>query len=201
MALNLKERASQLSDRVAQASLVVRAREMYESLSPRDRRLFIMLVSFFALLLVGGGTLSARNYLKRRQQELERKQGQLTRVEEVRAEHEALKGQISKLEEELKRDSNFNLTAFLERTSTEVGFTEPVNIQSKGETVNNGFKEIAVEVRIRKASLDRLVSYLYLIENAPQRLTMKSLRIHTAFGNKSDLDAELEVSMLAPQET
>src|SRR5688500_14001984 len=107
MALNLKDRWNQLSERVSQASIVVRARTLFESLSPRDRRLLLLLVGFFTLALIGAGSLASRNYVRRLEQEITRKQGQFDRVEQVRSEHDALKAEIATKEQELKQDQNF----------------------------------------------------------------------------------------------
>ena len=201
MATNLKERWASFTARLGQATLIVRARTLYESLSPRDRRLFLMLVSFFALALVGGGIWLGNKHLTRLEQEITRKQDQLKRIEEVRTEHETLKAQIAQLEGQMKQNPDFNLTSFLERAATEVAFTEAPTIQTKGETANEGFREIAVDVRLRKASLDKIVTYLHKIETAPERLTVKNLRIRTTFGSRSSLDVDIEVSVMAPQET
>jgi general secretion pathway protein M len=200
MAATMKERLSRLTDRVGNVALIKKASALYESLSPRDRRLLWLLVGFFSLAGLGGTGWAGKTYLSRLDRDIQRKQDQLSRVEAVRTEHQTLKAQIDKLEQELKQNPDFNLTAYLERTSTEVGFTDPANIQSKGEVAGDGFKEISVDVRVRKAPLDKIVTYLYQIERSPQRLNVKRLRVYPAFGSKTDLNAELEVSVLAPQE-
>ncbi len=160
-----------------------------------------MLMSFFVVVGISGAVYSARQYEKRLEQDIARKQEQLARVLDVRVEHENLKTRIAAREEELKRNPDFNLTSFLEREANTVGFTQPVNIQSKGDVANDGFREITADVKIRKADLPKIVDYLHRIETAPHRLTVKELRIRTTFGSKSELDADLEVSHLAPQET
>jgi hypothetical protein len=58
-----------------------------------------------------------------------------------------------------------------------------------------------VGVKLRKRSLEELVRYLYAIETAPQRLTVKSLRVRTSYRSKSELNISLDVTALKPQES
>jgi len=196
----MKERWNRFIDRVNRSALISRARELFESMSPRDRRLFVMLACFLVLGLLSTAVYSGNKYLNRQEQDIARKQDQLTRVLTIRMEHETLKRQIEALENELKSDADFNLTSFLERSSNDIGFDRTVNIQTKGETAGDGFTERAVEVKVRKAPLDKIIRLLYMVEVAPQRLSIKSLRIRTAFGSREKLDADFEVTLLTPQE-
>lgn len=200
MALNPGARFGAFMNRVGDSALIVRFRTLYESLSPRDRRLFIGLVVFFVLLVLGFASWSGNRYLVKLEQDNTRKQEQLGRVLEARMAHEELRGQIDALEALLKQNGDFNLTSFLERLANEQQFPQTVNIQTKGEQVKEGVKEVTVEVRIRKAPLEKIVRYLHAIESAPQHLQVRNLRIRTTFNSRSELDLELEVVVLAPQE-
>lgn len=201
MALNLKARFEALVTKVGQSSFVVRFRTLYESLSPRDRRLFIGLVGFLIALVVGSAAYSGNRYLQRLSQDNIRKQDQLVRVMEIRMAHDELKQQIDALEAQLKTNGEFNLTSFLERTANDLQFPQTVNIQTKGEQVTEGVRALAVEVKIRKAPLKKILRYVHAIESTAQRLQVKNLRIRTTFNSRQELDCELEVVVLTPQES
>ncbi|MFM7202429.1 MAG: hypothetical protein ACKO6N_16725 [Myxococcota bacterium] len=200
MALNLKVRFAALVNRIGNASLVVRFRTLYESLSPRDRRLFIGLSAFFLMVLVGTAAWSGNRYLNRLEQENQRKQEQLVRILEVQLGYDELKKQITDLEAQLKGNVEFNLTSFLENTANTISFPNQVNIQSKGEETNEGVRSVKAEVKVRKAPLESILKYLHAVESAPQRLHVKNLRIRTTFNSRAELDMELEVVVLTPQE-
>lgn len=201
MAVNLKARFEALVTRIGQSSLVVRFRTLYESLSPRDRRLFIGLVAFFIAIVVGSAAYSGNRYLQRLSQDNIRRQEQLVRVLEIQLAHDELKGQIDALEALLKSNGDFNLTSFLERTANDLQFPQTVNIQTKGESVAEGVRSLAVEVKIRKAPLEKILRYLHAIESTAQRLQVKNLRIRTTFNSRQELDCELEVIVLTPQDS
>lgn len=200
-ALNPKARVDALISRIGNSSLVVRFRSLYDSLSPRDRRLFMGLVAFLVLLLVGSASWSGNRYLQRLNQENLRRQEQLVRVLEVQLSHEELKRQIDALETQLKSNEEFNLTSFLEREANTLAFPQSVNIQTKGDSVNEGVRSLSVEVKIRKAPLEKIVKYLHVIESAKERLQVQNLRIRTTFNSRAELDCELEVVVLTPQES
>lgn len=198
---NDKEEKSSFLKRISELGPIAKISSFFESLSSRDRRLFLFMLSVVIIAFFGVSSLWGRSYIRRLNEDIDRKKDQLARIQEIESEHTSLVEQIKKLEDSLKSGKDFNLTAFLERVGNDISFPSPISIQSKGEASNNGFSEKTMEVRIRKAPLDKVTKYLYQVEGAPERLNVKTMRIRTAFGSRSDLDADFEISYLIPQET
>ncbi len=173
---------------------------LYRSMSPRDQRLFIGLIVAILVGVVALGFISGRRYIHRLNEDIARKEQQLQRLVDVRSDYVQLKSRIEALEEKMGKGEDFSLTAFLERSANGIGFSEPVNIQSRGETANEGFTETLVDVKIRKAALDQIIRYLFAVETAPQQLRIKSVRLKTTFRSRELLDAEIEVVQLIPRE-
>ena len=56
------------------------------------------------------------------------------------------------------------------------------------------YKENMVEIKMEKIPLEQLVRYLYKVENSPELLRIKELRIKPRFDNKNLMDARFKVS-------
>ncbi len=200
MGLNLKERWSHPGERLARWTPIAKANSLLDSMSPRDRRLFLFMVTTIVVVVTLLAVLQAKKHLRYLEQEIARKEQQLALVQAETTRFENLKRQISALEKQLGENPDFNLTAFLEREADKVGMADAISINTRGETAKEGFLETMVSVKLRKRSLVDVVRYLYAIETAPQLLVVKSLRIRTTYRSRSDLNVDIDVSIMTPQE-
>ncbi len=201
MPLNLHERWSRAGDKVARWTPFAKVNSLLDSMSPRDRRLLLFMVTTIVVVVTLVAVLQAKKHLRYLEQEIARKQQQLELVRAETERYQALKQQIAAIEKQLSENPDFNLTAFLEREADKLGMSDAISINTRGETAKEGFLETLVNVKLRKRSLVDIVRYLYAIETAPQHLVIKSLRIRTSYGSRSDLHVDLDVSIMTPQET
>ncbi len=200
MGLNLRERLGNLQERISRWTPIAKANSLFDSMSPRDRRLFIFMVSTIFVVVTLLVVVQARKHLRYLEQEITRKEQQLALVQAETERYQKLKRQISALEKQLGENPDFNLTAFLEREADKLDMADAISINSRGETAKEGFTETTVSVKLRKRSLVDVVRYLYAIETAPQLLVVKSLRIRTTYGSRANLNVDIDISIMTPQE-
>ena len=201
MVTNLRERWNQTGEKVARWAPFAKVNNLLDSMSPRDRRLLLFMVTTIVVVLTLIAVIQAKKHLRYLEQEIGRKEQQLELVQAETERYQTLKQQISAIEKQLRENPDFNLTAFLEREADKLGMSEAISINTRGETAKEGFLETLVNVKLRKRSLVDIVRYLYAIETAPQHLVIKSLRIRTSYGSRSDLNVDIDVSIMTPQET
>jgi general secretion pathway protein M len=116
-------------------------------------------------------------------------------MEQLSTSFTRLEDQISATEARLKRGEDFSILSHLEGQAKQSNVKRHI-VQMKplsGQSTRF-YRENMVEIKMEKVPLDQLVRYLYKVENSPELLRIKELRIKPRFDNKNLMDARFKVS-------
>ncbi|HDH96415.1 MAG TPA: hypothetical protein ENF73_01650 [Proteobacteria bacterium] len=165
------------------------------SLSPRERTLFVVAVVCIGLLL--GYLIVFRGYIggiKRLEQRIEVKRQELAELEKLWNEYRYIKTALPSLESKLAK-KDFSLLAELEDLAGKAGVKDNIDFMREFPKPQNEFyREFAVRLKLKRITLDQLVSYLYCIEHGDTLLRAKSLVVERSYGDPDLLDVQMEVS-------
>jgi len=176
---------------------LVRLRTFFANLSPRERMLvssvgilaaaMLVLLAIFQLLAVGD-RLDARRAAAEQQLEV---------MARLRREFDDVSVRLRSVEERIQSGQRGNLRTTLEslaqRANVKVESMEP-----QASPTHDRYRETKVEVGLREITLAQAVSYLHEIEQTPQPLSVKALRIRTRQEKPEFLDVTFTVSSFEP---
>jgi hypothetical protein len=167
--------------------------------STRERWFLVAATCVAALTLVylvAIAPLTARaNRTLARTTELE---AQVTRAIQLASEMRGLQGELGEVEAGIQPGAKTNLIAVLSTLATDAQISQEQleSIEPKQPSANAKYPETRAEVRLKGASLEQAVSFLYKIETSKSHLIVRSLKIRTrgdADGNPV-LDVSFSVS-------
>jgi type II secretory pathway component PulM len=178
-------------------ALLARLPGLLENLSPRER-LLVSAVGAVAVacalvvavleLLDAGDRIDAR--VAAAEQELEV-------LARLRREYDDVSLRLRSVEERIQKAPSGNLRTTLEslaqRASVRIESMEP-----QASPTHERYRETKVEVGLREVTLAQAVSYLHQIEQTPQPLSVKALRIRTRPEKPELLDVTFSVSSFEP---
>ena len=176
---------------------LARLRTFFANLSPRERMLvsivgilaagMVVLAAVFQLLAVGD-TLDARRAAAEQQ---------LEGMTRLRRDFDDVNIRLRSVEERIQSGQRGNLRTTLEslaqRANVKVESMEP-----QASPTHDRYRETKVEVGLREVTLAQAVSYLHEIEQTPQPLSVKALRIRTRQEKPEFLDVTFTVSSFEP---
>ncbi len=176
---------------------LARLRTFFANLSPRERML-VSLVGVLAAGLLGlavvfqlfavGDRIDTRRAAAEQQLEV---------MSRLRREFDDVNVRLRSVEERIQSGQRGNLRTTLEslaqRASVKVESMEP-----QASPSHDRYRETKVEVGLREVTLAQAVSYLHEIEQTPQPLSVKALRIRTRQEKPEFLDVTFTVSSFEP---
>jgi len=112
---------------------------------------------------------------------------------------EQLQKELTGIEQSLKHQGEFSILSYLESLADRTGVRRHI-IQMKprpGQTTRY-YKENEVEIRMEKVALSLLLPYLYEVENAPELMRVKELRMKPRFDNPNLIDVRFVVASYEP---
>jgi type II secretory pathway component PulM len=177
---------------------IARLRVVFEGLSPREQILvgvaLVLLGGTFVWLVTVQPVLSATDRAQQRVATAEQRLLEMTRL---RAQWDEVSGRLGGVEQEIRGGPGGNLFTTLEslaqRSAIKVDSMEP---QAAASTET--YRETKVSVVLKGVTLTQMVSYLDGIQQAPERLSVKSLRIRTRSDKPELLDVNFTVSSFEP---
>ena len=176
---------------------LARLRTLFANLSPRER----MLVSIVGVLAAGMVVLAAVFQLLAVGDRLDTRRAaaeqQLEVMARMRREFDDVNLRLRSVEERIQSGQRGNLRTTLEslaqRANVKVESMEP-----QASPTHDRYRETKVEVGLREVTLAQAVSYLHEIEQTPQPLSVKALRIRTRQEKPEFLDVTFTVSSFEP---
>ena len=176
---------------------LARLRTFFANLSPRER----MLVSIVGILAAGMVVLAAVFQLLAVGDRLDTRRAaaeqQLDVMARLRREFDDVSVRLRSVEERIQSGQRGNLRTTLEslaqRANVKVESMEP-----QASPTHDRYRETKVEVGLREVTLAQAVSYLHEIEQTPQPLSVKALRIRTRQEKPEFLDVTFTVSSFEP---
>lgn len=172
-------------------------RTTFANLSSRER----LLVSAVGVLAVATVVLLAISQILAFGDRLEARRAaakqQLEAITRMRREFDDVSVRLRSVEERIQSGQRGNLRTTLEmlaqRASVKVESMEP-----QASPSHERYRETKVEVGLREVTLAQAVSYLHEIEQTPQPLSVKALRIRTRAEKPELLDVTFTVSSFEP---
>ena len=115
------------------------------------------------------------------------------------AEYAAKQARVAKLEQRLPNgEGQFSLLAFMEEAATSVQIRDRiVGMQPQQGTMQHGYQETAVDLRLDGVQLPQLLALLVALEQAPYDVQVHHLQIKPKYDNPINLDATIRIESYA----
>lgn len=180
------------------SELLQRLRAIGDNLSPRERLLLgvagALLGLAFLLFGVVRPVTSARGRAEARAEAAEQ---ELQVMLALRREYDGIRGGLSAFEDRIREGPKGNIFTTLEalaaQSSVKVDSMDP-----QAPLTSDRYKETKVQVVLKGVTLAQTVNYLHRVENAPQLLSVKSLRVRMRSDKSDLLDVTFTVSSFEP---
>lgn len=174
--------------------LVARLRDLVANLSLRERALVGSVAALVLMLALFG--IVFRPLLAARSRNAERTasaEQAIQGLERMKRDLDEVNGRLAKVEGRIAKGPAGNIFTTLEtlarRSAVAVESMEP-----QAAPANGRYRETKVQVTLKGVTLPQVVAYLDSIENAPQLLSVKSLRMRTRQDTPELLDVTFTVS-------
>jgi len=122
---------------------------------------------------------------------------QLEAMRRLRREFDDVNGRLGSVEQRIQQGPSGNLRATLESLAQQ-GNVPIESMEPQASPTHERYRETKVEVGLREVTLAQAVAYLHQIEQAPQPLSIKALRIRTRSEHPDLLDLTFTVSAFEP---
>jgi hypothetical protein len=177
-------------------NLKARFGALVQTMSERDRRLFVGLVVCGAVLAVGGIVWITRTSLADANSRVEERKASLAQVEELAAQQTASSAEAARIEEELKRRSGEDLPAFMEKAAQRAGVNANLAaVREKEVSTQGNLEEKRYGVEINKITTAQLAGMLHAVETDGYPLRVRAMKTRTvAVAGQKLLNVTLEVS-------
>lgn len=169
---------------------------MINRLEPRERIILLagvlILTGLFFWLLLLNPYLSRMQSLDR---QIEGQRRNLERVESLRQEIEQLRQQLAGIESAGRPGRP--LFSQVENLTAQMGLREQLlSMRPQPESVQGGFRQQSVEIRLERVTLSQLVGFLHAAEYRSSGIQVRSLRVRPRFDDRSRLDVNLVLMSL-----
>lgn len=169
---------------------------MIDRLEPRER-IFVfsgvlILTGIFVWLVLINPYLTKMQNLDR---QIEGQRRNLERVEALRQEIEQLRQQLAGVES--TAGSGRPLFSQVENLTKQMGVRDQLlSMRPQPESVQGGFRQQLVEIRLERVTLSQLVGFLHAAEYRSNGIQVRSLRVRPRFDDRSRLDVNLVLMSL-----
>jgi hypothetical protein len=179
-------------------ALLARLRALFMNLSMRERLLVsavgglgVVLLGVLLLLqlLAAGDRLDAR---------VAAAEQQLEAMNRLRREFDEVSVRLRSVEERIQKGPSGNLRTTLESLAQKAGVPKVESMEPQASPTHERYRETKVEVGLREVTLAQAVNYLHQLEQTPQPLSVKTLRLRTRQDRPELLDITFTVSSFEP---
>ncbi len=178
------------------APLQSRLEPLLDSLSPRDRKLLLGLVTAAGLLLIAAAGWWMSATLDGMRADIEERRDTLAFVRQELAEYHASQAELDAIEAELQEHADTDFSAFMEKAATSAGMNDRLESVRPTSTTTIGSLEVKnFDVSVTRVSLEQMLDFLYAVETDgyPLRITNASIKGVKVAGTKL-LNIKLEIS-------
>ena len=168
----------------------------YLGMTAREQTMALVVAGVVAFLVIVIPLVVASRTLSSLQHEITSGQENFRSIVHEVEQYNSLKAELDALELELAGGFDSSIATTLEGLATQYGIREKIDaLKEKALQPSDLFEQAAVDVRLKKVSLEDLVAFLAAIEGEPTKiLKLESLDVKPRFDNKQHLDASLTVS-------
>jgi type IV pilus assembly protein PilO len=175
-----------------------RIRAAFENLAPRERLLVGiaggLLLVILAYAVVVAPILAVGDRIH---QEAATAEQELEVMARLRREYDEVDRRLSRVEQQIKTGATGNVRTTLETMARESS-VRIESMEQQSTAPNEKYRETRLAVTLESVTLAQTVAYLQRIENAPQLLSVKTLRMRTRPDKPELLDVSFSVSSFEP---
>ena len=169
---------------------------MINRLDPRERTIVIagvlILAGIFFWLVLLNPYMTRLQSLDR---QIEGQRRNIERVEALRQEIEQLRRQLAGIESPGR--SARPLFSQVENLTKQMGVRDQLlSMRPQPDSVQGGFRQQLVEIRLERVTLSQLVGFLHAAEYRSNGIQVRSLRVRPRFDDRSRLDVNLVLMSL-----
>lgn len=189
-----------LRGRLAASPLWARLESTFDGLSARDRKLFIGLVAFFALILVGGGAWMMRAKLVALDGQVASRRAALDAIRAQQLEYTTARARLDEIEAELRKHEGTAFSSFVERAASSAQIRDNLSgIKESGTQQLGDLEQLQHRVELNRVELPKLLDFLYELEGTgyPLKITDASIKVVKVSG-ENRLNVSLDVASFRP---
>lgn len=162
-------------------ALFERVQDVLADMTPRDRMLLLGLTIFVALGVIGGVTFSMKSTLDGMQSRIDERAKNLEFVYDMAQQYADATATLAVLEKDLARNSNIDLSAFLEQAcmKAQIEGACPDSVREKSTIQDGNLEEKVYTVSISNVSTQQLATLLYEAETAGFPMKIRSTKVKT----------------------
>ena len=170
--------------------------ERWRHLAPRERMILAggvaVVVASLLFLIVVDPLMDRIDKLER---QTVRKSKERVELAALAADYASKQARVGRLEQRLPSgDGQFSLLAFMEEAASSVQIRDRiVGMQPQQGTLQHGYQETAVDLRLDGVQLPQLLALLVALEQAPYDVQVHHLQIKPKYDNPVNLDATLRI--------
>jgi type II secretory pathway component PulM len=179
------------------SALLARVRAFFANLSSREQ-LLVSLVGVLALALIGFVVvLQLLAYGDRLDGRVAAGEQQLAVIERLRRDFDDVSLRLRAVEERIQSGPRGNLRTTLESIAQQSN-VKVESMEPQASPAHDRYRETKVEVALAQVTLSQAVNYLHQLEQTPQLLSVKALKIRTRPDKPELLDVTFTVSSFEP---
>ncbi len=176
------------------ADIIQRLKDYFEARSRREKIVLlaggVVVAGFllYALIQLPFAYLERMRTLDRL---ILQKEADLKQLAELKTQYQKLHDRVSRIETKIAQDrQGFSLLSYLEEVATTVKIRSNIAYM-RPQTLpqTEGYREVAVEVKVENAPLEQIVRLLTTLEQSPHVLKVRRLHLKTRFADPNYLDA------------
>ena len=170
--------------------------ERWRHLAARERMIVAIggavLLAVLLFLMIVDPLLERIDKLER---QTVRKSKERVELATLASDYAAKQARVGRLEQRLPSgDGQFSLLAFMEEAASSVQIRDRiVGMQPQQGTLQHGYQETAVDLRLDGVQLPQLLALLVALEQAPYDVQVHHLQIKPKYDNPVNLDATLRI--------
>ena len=181
--------------------LLERIRDFFRGLQPRERLLVVGAGGLaLAMIVVFGVVQPLLGAQRRAAQRAETARIELQAVEALRDQLDTVNSRLRAVEERIHDAPQGEIFSTLEQLAKQSQVSVD-SMEPRSSPASDDYRETKVQVTLKGQTLAQVVRYLHGVENAPQPLSIKSLRIRTRADKPELLDVTFTVSSFEPIES
>ena len=162
------------------AALQERIQDILASMSSRDRTMFIGLIVFGVLVVTGGSAFLMNRVLGDLEERIDSQSHTLQIMETMASDYRESSEKAEQIEEELSRNTDNDLSAFLEKSAKNTGIGDKLDAVKEKSTSSDGvLQEKLYAVTLSKLELSELSDFLYEVETAGFPMQIQTLKVKT----------------------
>ncbi len=169
---------------------------VYLGMNPREQTIALVAAIVVVLLVLILPVTVASSRISKLEDDANRGRGQIREVMRAIEGYDEKKVELEQLQKMVGGGFDSSISTTLETLAEKNEIKDKIDsLKERAAAPSEIFDEASVDVRLKKVTLQQLITYLHAIENNPNTLLrLKKLSIKSRFDNKQELNTSFTVS-------